>query len=163
MKFLYQIITSLQSFLEPILESIDILSSFFMHKWGRPYEHSLLFFNVFLKIIYFSYLHFKCYPLSWFPLQNPFSPSPSLCSPTHPWHSLILEHRTFTGLGASPPIDDQLDHPLLHMQLEPWFPPCIFFGWWFSPRELWGYLLVHIVVLPMGQAFPSVTIVLSIL
>ena len=24
------------------------------------------------------------------------------------------------------------------MQLEPWVPPCIFFGWWFRPWELWG-------------------------
>jgi hypothetical protein len=23
------------------------------------------------------------------------------------------------------------------MQLEPWVPPCVFFGWWFSPWELW--------------------------
>ena len=27
---------------------------------------------------------------------------------------------------------------------------CGFFYWWFSPRELWGYWLVHIVVPPMG-------------
>jgi hypothetical protein len=31
----------------------------------------------------------------------------------------ILEHRTFTGTRASPPIDDQLGHPLLHMELDP--------------------------------------------
>jgi hypothetical protein len=23
------------------------------------------------------------------------------------------------------------------MQLEPWVSPCVFFGWWFSPWELW--------------------------
>jgi hypothetical protein len=49
------------------------------------------------------------------------------------------------------------------MRLEPWVPPCVFFGWWFSPWELWGVWLVDIVVLPMGlhtlsllsnQAFP---------
>jgi hypothetical protein len=34
--------------------------------------------------------------------------------------------------------------------LEPWVPPCVLFGWWFSPRELWSYWLVHIVVPPMG-------------
>jgi hypothetical protein len=35
--------------------------------------------------------------------------------------SVQLENvnKTFTGPRASPPIDDQLDHPLLHMQLEP--------------------------------------------
>jgi hypothetical protein len=36
-----------------------------------------------------------------------------------PWHSAILGHRPFTGPRASPPIDDRLGHPLLHMQLEP--------------------------------------------
>jgi hypothetical protein len=32
------------------------------------------------------------------------------------------------------------------MQLEPQDPPRVFFDRWFSPRELWGYWLVHIVV-----------------
>ena len=32
-----------------------------------------------------------------------------------------------------------LCHPLLHIQLEPWVPPCVLFGWWFSLRELWGW------------------------
>jgi hypothetical protein len=48
------------------------------------------------------------------------------------------------------------------MQLEPWVPPCVFFGWWFSPRELWGYWLVHIVVSPMGLQNPSAPWVLSL-
>jgi hypothetical protein len=32
---------------------------------------------------------------------------------------------------------------------------CVFFGWWFSRRELSGYWLVRIVVLPMGLQTPS--------
>ena len=48
------------------------------------------------------------------------------------------------------------------MQLEPQVPPCVFFGWWFSPRELWGYWLVHIVVPPMGLQTPSAPWVLSL-
>jgi hypothetical protein len=36
------------------------------------------------------------------------------------------------------------------MQLEPWLPPCILFGWWFSPWVLLQVWLVCIVVLPMG-------------
>jgi hypothetical protein len=70
-------------------------------------------------------------------------PTPPALQPTHshswPWHSPIRWHRTFTGPRASPPIDDQLGHPLLHIQLEPQVPPCVFFDWWFSPKELWGY------------------------
>jgi hypothetical protein len=23
------------------------------------------------------------------------------------------------------------------MRLEPWIPPCVLFGWWFSPWKLW--------------------------
>jgi hypothetical protein len=45
---------------------------------------------------------------------------PNLPTPASwPRHSPILGHRTFTGPRASPPIDDRLGHPLLHMQLEP--------------------------------------------
>ena len=35
------------------------------------------------------------------------------------------------------------------------------FGW-FSPRELWGYSLIHIVVHPMGLQTPSAPGVLSL-
>jgi hypothetical protein len=41
-------------------------------------------------------------------------------------------------------------------------PPCVFFGWWFSPRELWGYWLIHIVVPPMGLQTPSAPWVLPL-
>jgi hypothetical protein len=51
---------------------------------------------------------------------------------------------------------------LLHMQLEPRVPPCVFFGWWFSPRELWRYWLVHIVDPPRGLHTSSVPWVLSL-
>ena len=83
------------------------------------------------------------------PYPLPPLPAPQ---PTHShswsWHSPILEHRAFTGLRASPSINDRLGHPLLHMQLESQVPPCV--DLWFSPRELWGYWLVHIDVPPMG-------------
>jgi hypothetical protein len=123
---------------------------------------------LFFLIGYFLYLHFKCYPLSWFSLQNPSTPSPLplLTNPptptSWPWHSPTLELRAFTGPRASPPIDDRLGHLLLLMQLEPWVPPCMLFGWWFSPKELRGYWLVHIVVLPMGLQTPSAPWVLSL-
>jgi hypothetical protein len=48
------------------------------------------------------------------------------------------------------------------MQIEPRVPSCVFFGWWFSTRELWRYWLVHIVVLPMGLQALSATWVLSL-
>jgi hypothetical protein len=56
--------------------------------------------------------------------KNPItSPIPLLLNPptlaSCPWHSPTLGLRAFTGPRDSPPIDDQLGHPLLHMQLEP--------------------------------------------
>ena len=66
-----------------------------------------------------------------------FTNAPTLASWS--WHFPILGHRTFTGARAAPPIDDRLGHPLLHIQLEPQVPTCVFFDWWFSPRELGGY------------------------
>jgi hypothetical protein len=96
------------------------------------------------------------YPLPPFPAPHPTH------SHSWPWHSPILGHRTFLGPRASPSIDDRLGHPLLHMQLEPQVPPCVFFDWWFSPKDLWGYWLVHIDVPPMGLQTPSASWVLSL-
>jgi hypothetical protein len=93
-------------------------------------------------------------------------PPPPVPQPTHScsqsWHSPILKHRAFTGPRASPPIDDQLSHPLLHIQLEPQVPPRVFFDWWFSSKELWGCWLVHIDVPPMGLQTPSTPWLLSL-
>ena len=56
---------------------------------------------------------------------NPFiaNPLPLLTNPPTPaswlWNSPILGNRTFTAPRTSPPIDDLLGHPLLHMKLEP--------------------------------------------
>jgi hypothetical protein len=111
-------------------------------------------------IRYFLYLHFKCYPPQDHPhlLTNP--PTPA----SWPWHSPILGPRTFIGPRASPPVCMYVcSNPLLHMQLETRVPPCVFFGWCFNPRELWGYWLVHTVVLPMDLQTPSAPWVLSLL
>ena len=64
-------------------------------------------------ISYFLYLHFKCYPESSLyppPALLPYPPTPT----SWPWHSPVLGHIP----RASPPIDGQLGHPMLHMQLE---------------------------------------------
>ena len=95
----------------------------------------------------FLYLHFKCYRLSCFLLPKPpilyslllllwgYSPThpPTLNSPSG--HSPTLGHRALTGPRASPHTDVRQQHSLLHMQLEPWIPSCVFFGWLFSPRN----------------------------
>jgi hypothetical protein len=104
-------------------------------------------FQSFCLLDIFFFLHFKCYPLSWFPLRkSPIpSPIPLLTNPptpaSWPWHSSTLGHKAFTGPRASHPIDDLLVHPLLHMQLKPLVPSCVLLHWWFSPREPWGVLV----------------------
>ena len=102
------------------------------------------------------------------PSENPLYPPHLPPAPNPPipaswlWHSPILWHRTFTRPRASPLIDGQLVHPLLHMQLETGVPPCVFFDWWFSPRELWWYWLVHIDVSPLGLQTPSAHVYLQV-
>ena len=85
---------------------------------------------------------------------KPLIPSP--CPAPQPTHScflalghiiFVLGHIIFARPRASPPIDGQLSHPLLHMQLE---------------TQLWGYWLVHIVVPPIGLQTPSPPLVLSL-
>jgi hypothetical protein len=79
----------------------------------------------------------------------------------------------YTGASSLPRTKDpsshnvQQGHSLLHIQLEPWVPSCVLFGWWFSPWELWGagvgqVWLVDTVFLPMRckplqllQSFPE--------
>jgi len=75
-----------------------------------------------------------------------------------PWHSPILGHQVFPGPRASPPIGAHQSHPHLLMQLEPWVCPCVLFGWWFSPWELW---FIGIAVL-MGLQAPSAPSILSL-
>jgi len=128
----------------------------------------VIFLSFFIEYFLIYILNFIPFP--GFPSRNPLShlpspyfyegapsPTPLLPPISLPWHSPTLGHRAFTRPRASPPIDAQQGHPLLHMQLEPWLPPCVLFGWWFSPWELCGegVWLVDIVVLPMGLQTPE--------
>jgi hypothetical protein len=103
-------------------------------------------------------------PKNTLPLFHP--PLPLLTNPPTPtsWpcYSPSLRHTAFIGQRASPPIVVWLGHPLWLMQLEPWVPSCVLFGWWFSPWELWEYWLIHIVVPPMGLKTPSASWVLPL-
>jgi hypothetical protein len=102
------------------------------------------------------------------PPKAPYSFPPSPSSLTHPfpasltWHSPTLGHRAVTRPRTSPLIDVPQGRAMLHMPLEPWDPPCVPFGWWFSPWELWGNWLDHIVVPPMGLQTLSVPYILSL-
>jgi hypothetical protein len=117
----------------------------------------LLLFKIFIG--YSLYLHFKCYPFSWFPLWKPpiWTPLHLLlwgCFPTHHpilaspvWCFTTLEHLAFKGTKASPFTDVQQGPALVRIWLEPWTYPCVLFGWWFRPWEIY---LVDIVVLLMA-------------
>jgi hypothetical protein len=90
--------------------------------------------RIFIFIGYFIYLYFKCYPLPEFHSATPLYTLLHSTTPASlPWHS-----STFTGPRASHSIDVQQGHPLLQKRLESWVSPCVLFGWWFSPWELWG-------------------------
>jgi hypothetical protein len=72
-------------------------------------------FSLFIRN--FLHLHSKCYP------ESPLYSLPALLSnaptPTSlPWHSPVLGHMIFASPRATPPIDGQLGHPMLHMQLD---------------------------------------------
>jgi hypothetical protein len=45
-------------------------------------------FKIFIR--YFLHLHFKCYPLSWFPSEKPLLLSPPLCPAYQPTYSHFL-------------------------------------------------------------------------
>jgi hypothetical protein len=88
---------------------------------------SFFFFFLILTffIRYFLHLHFKCYPQSLLyppPALLPNPPSPA----SWPRGSPVLGHMNFARPRASPPIDGQLGHPLLHLHLE---------------TQLWGVLV----------------------
>jgi hypothetical protein len=94
----------------------------------------------------FTFQLLSPFPVS--PLEHPYpiSPSPAFMRvlplppiPTSPpWHSSILGNQAFTRPKASPPIDARQCHPPLHLQLEPWVPSFVLFGWLFRTWELWG-------------------------
>jgi len=97
-------------------------------------------------------------PASMRVLPHPLPPTPT------PWHSSTLGRRGFPELRASSPIDVQQGHPLLHMRLEPWVLPCVLFGWWFSPWELWGvgYLVGWYCCSSYGLQTPSAPPIFSL-
>ena len=77
------------------------------------------------------------------PLKTPIpSHLPQLTNPASPasssWNFPTLGYQVFTGPMAFPPIDDLQGHPLLHMQLNPWVPPCVSYVWWLVPGSSGG-------------------------
>ena len=80
------------------------------------------FFFLFFFFFFFFFYISNVIPFSIFPSKNP-SPLPSIPAFQHTYSQFLaqafpkLGHRNFTRTSVSPPIDDILVHPLLHMQL----------------------------------------------
>ena len=92
--------------------------------------------------------------LSPFLVSPPPLPIPSLlpCSPTH---QLLLPGPDIPLHWGIQPSQNQRHLLALMTDKATWVLPCVLFGWWFSPWELWRFWVVHIVVPPIGLQTPS--------
>jgi hypothetical protein len=83
---------SSQEISSPLISAMLHFSHFYLYLQASFFcpVGSLLYFclswKVFFLIRYYLYLHFKCYPLSWFPFLYPLLPPPA----PQPTHSLFL-------------------------------------------------------------------------
>jgi hypothetical protein len=92
----------------------------------------------------------------WMELENIVLSEVTQSQKKHTWYALTYTFKAQTYIPT-------LFHVFLfcfalmiyfkHMEI--WVHPFVFFDWWFSPWELWGYWLVHTVVPPMGLQTPS--------
>jgi hypothetical protein len=132
----------------------------------------LLFFPFFF-IGYFIYLHFNVILLPSFPSTNTLTPPPSHC-----FHegAPLLPHTTTPASAPSIPLHCVIEPPQDQGPLFPLLPdktvlfdmcscvpPCVLFGFWFSPSELWVVWLVVIVDPLMGFQNPSAPSVLTLM
>ena len=109
-------------------------------------------------------------PFFSFPSTNPLCYHPPLASMRAFPHPLThthlttlvfpptLGHQVFTGQRTSPRTDVRQGHPLLHMQMEPWVPPCVLFAFLNDCRQLlfpntWGInnITFHLI----GEPHPN--------
>jgi hypothetical protein len=113
----------------------SVLLKFFLFSFSF-YFYSDIFFIYISSVFPFPGFHFEKHPP---PIFSPLLLLTNRSIPDFwPWHCPSLGHTAFKGQRASPPIDVQLGHPLLHKQQDPSVPPCVLFSWWFSPWELWS-------------------------
>jgi hypothetical protein len=77
--------------------TVPFIPHHYQHEFSLVFWSKPLFYYIIIR--YFLYLHFKCYPLSWFPLQKPLSSSPP---PAHqPTYSCFpLMACPYTGVSS---------------------------------------------------------------
>jgi hypothetical protein len=116
-----------------------------------------------LKKLYIFFIYISnVIPFPGFPSENPLSPQPAHQHTHSHLSTLTFPYTGASSLQGTKGLFSLQGHPRLHMWLEPWDPPCVLFGWWFSCWELSGYSLVHMVVSPMELQTPSAPWVLSL-
>jgi hypothetical protein len=112
-------------------------------------KHPCLCFSFF--ITYFIYIS-NVIPLPSFPFITPLSPTPSPClyegahQSSHlllPQHPSVFPYPESSSLHMTKELPSQwcLTRPSSDTYpagVTGTCPPCILFGWWFSPWELWG-------------------------
>ena len=81
------------------------------------------------------------------PLKIPYPvPPPPVLQPTH--SCFLAQAFPYTGAQNLHRTKGLFSHWLLTRPSSATYvarvPPCVFFDWWFSPRELWVFWLVHI-------------------
>jgi hypothetical protein len=121
--------------------------------------------HFFFLVILFVYI--SNVPLPSFPNTSPhhLPACMRVFPPTHCYfttlHHHMLGHRASPGPRVSPPL--MLDKAICYIcSWSHGIPQCAFFGWWFIPRELWGwggpfscYCSFYGVAIPISSFSPS--------
>ena len=118
--------------------------------------------------IFFIYIS-NVIPFPYLPSKKPLCHIPSSCSPTHPLLLPCPGSPLQWGIWTSQeqgPLLPLMSNKVILCYICSWSYRSLhvysLVGGLFSPWELWGYWLVHIVVSPMGLQTPSVPRVLSL-
>ena len=116
-----------------------------------------------LSDIFYIYIS-NVIPFPDYPSKNPLSPPPAH-QPTYSYFLVLA----FPYTGALSLLRTKglsshwcLTRPSSATNAARAMSPTMCFLWWFNPRELWRYWLVHIVVPPIGLQIPSAPSVLSL-
>lgn len=121
--------------------------------WDSSVENSvyILIYYLFIYLSDILYIYISNV-IAFSPLPSPFhlipwrfSYSLPLTPTSTPWHSPILGHWAFTGPRTFSPNDYRKCHPLIHMWLESWVPPCVLFGC--SPGTLGVWCMIVLLFL----------------
>lgn len=123
----------------------------------------------------FTFQILSCFTVSPLETFSPISPAPASMkmSPLLPTHSYltVLAYTEASSLHRNKGLYShwcqKSPSSVLYIWLEPWIPPCVLLGWWFSPWELWGVWPVDTVADSMGlqthsgPSVPSQTLLLG--